>query len=788
MIETNGKNIQYKIVPAALWIILILMPGCTGKDEKMIVSHDFTKKELRKNYRILDHFNFDQCASYLGRGWSRPSKDSKGEYFVCSQENIASLLLYVAQRKMLNVSMQYTLFNPRNKEGKIKIAINQKHITTLNVKPGTGEQMETFSFSIPGEHLALGTNMLQFNFDVKTPGKPVKKFRSQGNISINLYDMNFSNNPGKNEDFPDCNGNNLVNVAYISRITINNDMKIGILQHPNTSIVFKKCFIPADSYLKFYLGFHPEVKERNIEVTFLAFVNEEIPDRLDKGSIIFSRTVTLNNAKDEPWREFKVDLAGFAGKIVSFSFNVLADVDPQRIITVWGEPKIYSKMTEPAYNVVLITMDSLRPDHVGCYGNGNKITPNIDSFSKDAVIYTECYSPVSWTLPSISSFYTSLYPPAHGAKCEKKQSGDIENIGPKKILAKIPTFLEPYRYLTQVTTWHPFFETNYGLTDEFRFFDRNSDSYHIPPFYNENINRWIKWLAAEKFFLHIHIMPPHSPFSAASPYYEKLIDFNNPLLKNGDLKLFYSPFTNDLEKWGKGSKDPDAENLILNLYDNSLALADEFFGKILLQLKESGLYNDSLIIFSSDHGEQFGEHGKVGHSNSLYREELHVPLLIKFPKRFNIRGKRIDSLVSTLDILPTILEVNNITIPGFFHGQKLFNLKDRSLEKNTREYLYLFHDWPDSVSRGVIWRDYHYIYSTEKGTGTHELYKMSDDPYEKKNLAPQEREIMKKLSGLLNDYDKTVGAGAGSEGISKKRRKKNAAEENDNKLKTLGYL
>jgi len=754
-----------------------------------MVSHDFTKKELKRNHKILDNWSFDQCASYLGRGWSRPTKDSKGEYYVYSQENNASLILYIVHRKVLNVSIRYNLFNPgnpRNREGKIKIIINRRPVATINVKAGSGAQIKTCSFSIPKNHLALGINTLQFIFDENTPGTPVKKIESQDSISIKLYNMTFSNNPGKNHVFPDCKGNRVDNVAYISRITIKDDMKIGILQHPNSSIVFNKCYIPANSYLKFHLGFHPKVRERNLEVTFLVFVNEEIPNRFDNGNTIFSKKLTLKNIKNEFWREFKVDLAKFSGKILSFSFNVLADIDPYRVITVWGEPKIYSKITEPKYNVVLITMDALRADHVGCYGYGKKTTPNIDSFSKDTVIYTKCYSPSSWTLPSFSSFYTSLYPRHHRARCERTQSGEIEYIGPKNTLSKIPTFLKPYQYLTQVTTWHPYFDTSYGLTNEFDYFDRNQISYNIPSFHIENINRWIKWLAAEKFFLHIHILPPHSPYNAISPYYEKFIDFNNPLLENGDLKLFYSPLSNDLEKWGKGTKDTDVKNLMLNLYDTNLAVSDEFFGKIILQLKESGLYNDSLIIFSSDHGEQFFEHGKSGHAKSLYREELHVPLLIKFPKSFNTHGKRIDSLVSTLDILPTILEVNNITTPGYFHGQKLFNLQDRSLEKIKKEYLYLFHDWPNSVFSGIIWQDYHYIYSNEKRT--HELYKMSDDPYEKKNLAAKEGDILKKLIGLLKDYEKIVGAGAGSEVISKKGTKRNADEENKKKLKTLGYL
>lgn len=779
------ENVTYKVIVACL-LLCFIIAGCSKKEEEIIVSHDFSKKKPKKNFKIDNHWNFDKCAGYLGNGWSRPQRARKGGFYVYSTENKAHLVLYIAERKKINVSLKYALYKPAKRPGKIKIQINRKHLTTLDVVPGPGTPVKTLSFPIPREHLTLGVNIIRFHFRTESPKKPAGKNASPAGLSIKLYDMAFSGIPGSSHVFPDCQGSNTANVSRVSRVTLKGSEKIGIVQHPNSAVAFDKCYIPAGSYLKFHLGIHPRARGQNKKVTFLVFVNENIPRSFDKGRTVFSETVILKNMKNRSWKEFEVDLSEFSGKVLSFSFNVLADVDPYSLLTVWGEPKIYSQVTQPKYNVVLITLDALRPDHVGCYGCDKKTTPNIDSFAKDAVLYSKCYSPTSWTLPSIASFYTSLYPQTHRAKCEKLKSGERNYVGPDAKIPTLPVFFKPYHYITQLISWHPFFDDSYGLSKDFDFFDGNRLNDRKTSFFAEHIQRWIKWLARETFFLHIHVVPPHSPYNAVSPYDEEFIDFNNPLLKNGDLKLFYSPYTNDLNKWGKGSNDPAVKNLLSDLYDVNLAVSDEFFGKIIRQLKESGIYDDSLIIFSSDHGEQFFEHGDTGHAKSLYAEEIRVPLLIKFPESFNISNRRVDSLVSTIDILPTILEVNNMPIPRYFQGQPLYDLPGGKLEEIKREYISLCHAWPDFLYEGIIWNDYKYIYSKVKKT--EELYKMSVDPFEQDNIAGKKPQILLKLRELFKKYRRSVYRASDSKNDNKRKAKQKKDEEKLKKLKALGYL
>ncbi|MCP5054123.1 MAG: sulfatase-like hydrolase/transferase, partial [bacterium] len=595
--------------------------------------------------------------------------------------------------------------------------------------------------------------------------------------SLRLYDMTFSTSGNKENIFNDCKKRVIGHLAHTARATLNGDMKIGIMQHPKSSIVYFNCYIPAESVLKFSLGLHPRVQEQDAPVTFSVFVKENIAGTYGKGTVIFTGTLTKKDMATKSWKDFSVDLSKFAGKFLSFSFNVAADVDPYKVLAAWGEPKIYSKGPRPRHNVILITMDALRADRLGTYGYPKRLTPNLDRFAKDSVLYSKCYSTAPWTLPSFASMYTSLYPKTHNVK-RKDVPRKLEYEKLHRRFPTLPLYFRAYNYLTQIISWHPFLAPSYGLTTEFEY--KDADQLNRTPLYMGHINRQIKMLAQENFLLHLHIIPPHSPYNAISPYDEKFVDFKNPLLKEGDLKFYYSPYSNDSKRWGKGNEDPEVWNLMSDLYDANLALSDEFFGKVIQQIKDLGLYKDSLIIFTADHGEQFWEHGTSGHAQSLYNEEIHVPLMIKFPKEYKHRGKRLHSLVSTIDILPTILEINNIPMPDYFHGQPLIDRRTKKLREIKRKAIFISQQWPRFKSQGVISGGYKYIYSPVKKT--HELYNMTEDPHEKTNLAEKKLDILEKLKKLLKDYQLIIKATQ----LSKSKLKEDSEEVK--KLKSLGYL
>ncbi|MCP5046623.1 MAG: sulfatase-like hydrolase/transferase, partial [bacterium] len=315
-------------------------------------------------------------------------------------------------------------------------------------------------------------------------------------LSIRLYDMTFTSNTNKGYIFNDCKREDINHLAHTSRVKLMDDVKVGILQYPKTSIVYYKCFIPADSFLKFSLGFHPRVRDNDTPVTFSLFVKENIAGVPGKGTVIFSETLAKKDMADKPWKDVSVDLSKFAGKFLSFSFNVTADVDPYKILAVWGEPKIYSRDRRLKHNVILITIDALRADRLGTYGYRKRITPNLDRFARDSVLYSKCYSPSPWTLPSFASMYTSLYPQSHNVK----RNSSREFAGLHRRFPTLPSFLKSYNYLTQIISWHPLLRETYGVTTEFDY--RDEDRVNQPPLHMTNIKRQMKMLSEENFLLH----------------------------------------------------------------------------------------------------------------------------------------------------------------------------------------------------------------------------------------------------------------------------------------------
>jgi arylsulfatase A-like enzyme len=368
------------------------------------------------------------------------------------------------------------------------------------------------------------------------------------------------------------------------------------------------------------------------------------------------------------------------------------------------------------------------------------------------------------------------------------------------VLPTIPTFLKPLGYHTQVITFHPYFNSFSNLTKDFDFRDEDQVNARLP-LHIQNVRTWLNRLKDEKFFLHLHIIPPHTPYVAVAPHDEAFIDYSDKLFETKGFKLYYSESDNDLSKWADGAENKSIYNHLSNLYDASIALADEYFGKCIKELKNLGLYDNSFIIFSSDHGEQFWEHGNLGHAHSLHNEEVHIPMIIKLPSNTDIRilNKEVDTPVINIDFLPTILGVNGIESPDFLQGKNLLDLANHQLSYINRDFLYLFQAYHTFEYEGVIHNNYKYIYS--KKTNSEALYDLQNDPGEMNNIVTQEIGVTETMRAILGNYEENVfwnvknytthKSNHGFENTEKKGEEKNNIENHDEtleKLKGLGYI
>lgn len=302
--------------------------------------------------------------------------------------------------------------------------------------------------------------------------------------------------------------------------------------------------------------------------------------------------------------------------------------------------------TKRPVHVVVYLIDTLRADHLGCYGYRAGRTPNLDALARDGVLFAQCTAQSGWTKPATASVLTSLPARLHGAM----DFGD--KLRPE--VAYLPQVLQQAGYHTRAVVTNPFVTSTFG-------FERGFDSFQFLPLgtsrqVNAALFPWLqkKDRPNKPFFLYLHTLDPHLPY--AEDFSEKQA-------------LALQSAAHQQAFWGR--PEPALAGQLgkaVHAYDADVSSNDAAFGELVAQLKRSGLYEDTLILVVSDHGEEFLDHGRVGHSNSLYQELLHVPLIIKFPNNRGA-GTRVAELWQQIDVAPTILRAGGLLPPPAMQGQ-----------------------------------------------------------------------------------------------------------------------
>lgn len=307
--------------------------------------------------------------------------------------------------------------------------------------------------------------------------------------------------------------------------------------------------------------------------------------------------------------------------------------------------------TEPPAqpNVLFIVSDTLRADFMGIYGARHDTSPNLDRFARENLIFRRAVSPAPWTSPAVASLFTSLYPSAHGVARDAVRS----QIPTDSLNPSYTTLAETFRaggYATHAIVRNPWLSRRRGYAqgfDKYADADRLRADQPRGTLHTKDLGRIAKTsmlrLAKEEkpFFFYLHVLDPHRPFSAPS----EIVDRFHPMgsdrpKKPQGLELLAHEFAH---------------------YNAEIFVVDTMVGDLFDFLRAEGLYDDLIIAFASDHGEQFYEHGSLGHGHHVYAEEVHVPFLLKGP---GLAGE-IQSVVSTLDIGPTLLELAGVDpIPG----------------------------------------------------------------------------------------------------------------------------
>ncbi|HUO86991.1 MAG TPA: sulfatase [Thermoanaerobaculia bacterium] len=465
------------------------------------------------------------------------------------------------------------------------------------------------------------------------------------------------------------------------------------------------------------------------------------------------------------WRDFAVDLSALAGETITLALSAdlgggVAGGRGERWIA-WGPVSLHGTAVGHGDrpNVVLIVVDTLRADHLGAYGHHRGTSPQIDRrLAARGTLFESAYAQAPWTLPSVLSYLTGRHP------------GELIDPGgqPIAVPPEVPTLAERLRaagYRTGAFVANPTLQPTVG-------FDRGFETWWAPPpvvaslsLAADAVNRralpWLAAHAANPFFLYVHYMDPHDPYASPasgaerSPFHP---DYDGELTG----EMVHGVYLGEVEL-----ADPEEDRRQLAaLYDSEIAYVDEKIGELIDAFGDQ-LVGRTLFVFTSDHGEEFLDHGGWKHGHTLYDEQIRVPLVFRWDGRVG-EGRRVSGSVRLVDLVPTILAAAGLDLAPELDGADLMpvlggieSLSRRAAVARHLSFgpvrsaavldgwkLILFNDQEpfepaDPVARATWPLD-------RRRLAPIELYDLSADPGEQRNLAGEEPERVEQLASPIH--------------------------------------
>jgi arylsulfatase A-like enzyme len=434
----------------------------------------------------------------------------------------------------------------------------------------------------------------------------------------------------------------------------------------------------------------------------------------------------------------------------------------------------------PRPNVILISIDALRADHLGLYGYGRPTSPNLDALTQEAVVFERAFNVAGFTLSVHMSMLTSLPPGVHGVQSPGIRgiaSEDFKTLPPGRIT--LAEQLAEHGYRTAAFTDAPWVGARFGFDQGFDVYDEQGLRIHsILP----RALRWLQENPRQPFFLFLHAYDVHSR--------TERLPYDCP---DGSNDLFTAGFEGDFDgcidgecasnllrriNAGDGGRDPsavlkpDVVQYIVGLYDGCIHHVDNQIATLLDRLRAQGVYDNSLIVITSDHGEEFLDHGKFLHVQA-YDELARIPLIVKFPQS-RWGGRRIGQMVSVLDYMPTILDVLDIPANDQVQGMSLVPLIERGQPGR------------DIVHLGPAVRTERWKYMAR----SQELYDLAADPGETTDVSASHPEIAAELLRRHREFlrrDREL-RGAFEKQADELGEMITLDEDTRAKLRSLGYL
>jgi arylsulfatase A-like enzyme len=498
---------------------------------------------------------------------------------------------------------------------------------------------------------------------------------------------------------------------------------------------------------------------------------------------LFERMLQADEATQ--WEPVHIRLDALAGSGVEVAFGV-SQVKPGPARPFWGEARLLRRAASPPKNVLLISVDTLRADRLGCYGYGRATSPRIDGLAAEGVRFHHAISQAPWTTPSHASLLTSRYPSSHHMTQSWSRFGRFLKEGRGyRVLAEDSTtlaeVLQAHGYRTLALTGGVTLAGELGFAQGFDAY--REDSYGLMDRVRPMLTTWLEESRDLPFLIFFHTFEVHAPYTHTDMTEGVLTEAQRAAIQRGVVRARLGESNGPPRRvGGETGFGPGRFASLLRelglfrmevtsaLYNGGIRFTDAFLGSLLDDLRRLRLEDRTLVVLTSDHGEEFGEHDRTrfydAHCQTVYEELIRVPLVVRLPGSIPA-GHVVDTPVELVDVAPTILDILGLPTPPAMEGKSLLGLATGRTHEH-KEWTISEATCDDLETKALRSPNLKYIAAWEARDDEHagipgplvkeRVFDLVGDPGEKQNL--RDRRRLRELRGILEGRVTTLARNA----------------------------
>ncbi len=773
------------------------LAGCGGGAPEGGREHDlaaaFPVAEVRREAGRID-FGTPAAREHLRDGWHGNERRPGGETLVWSRGTASTLAFFLAAPRVLRAELRCApAADAAGREQAVSVEVNGERAGELALSPG----LRTYSIELPVSLLRAGENRLTFRYRHVVALRPGGRERRRG-LAVAWHDLRLLPLPvlaAAPRAEPERRSLMVPwgsEVAYVldldgeARLEVERVETVGrwagrlvVVAKEEEDQVGRELVAVAPGARGLWgwvggtrQGARVELRgegRRLVRVALRAVGDGATP--ADGGLRLVAPKLRVGAAARDP-----LPAVGLLVGVANFA-TPPGPPPPSSLPDLFSPASSTTAATAPRPNVLIYLIDALRTDRLGCYGNPRGLTPHLDAFAARALLFERAVAQAPWTRPAVASLFTGLGPLRHGVRT---------------LNDRLPAAAETLAERLQAAGWRTAaFSTNAHVTRETGF-DQGFDHFDFSPEEPESeaLNRrFLAWLdgaassgravgaagagagAGAPFLAYLHALDPHAPYTPPA-----------------DLRARFAPGVRPRAGTRFGvrrayaARGPARARMVADmaqLYDAEVAANDRAFGALLDALARRGLLDSTLVVLLADHGEEFDEHGALGHGNNLHEETVRIPLLLRLPGQ--ARGRRFRGVAQQIDVLPTVLAQAGLAAPAALPGADLVRIARGAAAGERPAISHL--TYSDRAALSVVLGAWKLIQPLSPASGTApRLYDLSADPRETTDLAARNPVRAAHLAAFLRAERLAARGG----GFAAERA--TLDEESRRALEALGYL